>query len=585
MRTTNIINFLIDDNNYESYLEIGTENPKNNFNLINVSKKESVDPYLEKGYHSEEAIQKFKKEVTYCMTSDEFFAQNKKLYDIIFIDGDHSCEQSAKDIINGLNTINKNGCLVIHDSMPEFFELTQIENYKKALPYHGEVWKPVYALINDIKHHLTIKTIYHNLWSTCTIIKKDSNNPDNFLTIDYFLNTIRELNLDYFENYKLNKMNAVYSLNDLKCDKVSYFTSLYNTDKRYLQELYVSLIKQTNKNWEWVIVDDSPTDKLYTELFTDPNIDKRVKYNRFKFQSDGIIGESKYRAAMLCNGTLLAELDHDDILMPTMTQELLDNIDYDFISTNSTYLNISYNENSDKYILKKLEKYPEGFAMGYGKYRNTVIDFPLGEYELYDEMGKPSKYINECINPPINPKTLRHITGVPNHIRVWKKDFYMKIGGHNRTMPHCDDYELVVRTFLNGGSYKHIDKLLYIQRWHPENTTDKRRGDIQLYVKSIVVSLEKELNDYFNKNGGDWCQEYLDKNFNGLGLIEFKDGNQSLNCVMVPNKEHIEKDKKFLKEKIIEAFKNNGVELNPISLEYLSSLDFKYTEKIIKSTK
>ena len=277
MRTTNIINFLIEDNNYESYLEIGTENPKNNFNLINVSKKESVDPYLEKGYHSEEAIQKFKKEVTYCMTSDEFFAQNKKLYDIIFIDGDHSCEQSAKDIINGLNTINKNGCLVIHDSMPEFFELTQIENYKKALPYHGEVWKPVYALINEIKHHLTIKTIYHNLWSTCTIIKKDSNNPDNFLTIDYFLNTIRELNLDYFENYKLNKMNAVYSLNDLKCDKVSYFTSLYNTDKRYLQELYVSLIKQTNKNWEWVIVDDSPTDKLYTELFTDPNIDKRVK--------------------------------------------------------------------------------------------------------------------------------------------------------------------------------------------------------------------------------------------------------------------------------------------------------------------
>jgi Glycosyltransferases involved in cell wall biogenesis len=600
MTRTEIINFLIDDNNYESYLEIGTSNPEHHFDLVNIKTKESVDPCVECEYYSSEDMEKFKNEVTYCMTSDEFFKQNEKEYDLIFIDGDHSCEQSAKDIINALNSIKNNGCVVCHDSMPEQFELTQISNYEQGKPYHGEVWKPIHILINSgLYRELEIRTIYHDLWSSCTVIKKTTNVQCD---INCLLARINNTNLDYDKDFRLNKMNAVYSLQDLACQKVSYFTSLYQTDPEYLQELYYSLMKQTNPNWEWVIVDDSPTSELYETLLANEDYDKRVKYQRFQFQSNGAIGEAKYRAAMLCTGTLLAELDHDDILMPEMTQELLNNVDYDFIATNSTYVKID-NVN-EKYVIEKLPKYDDGFAMGYGSYRNTEIEFPLDGQKIE---------LDECIVPPINPKTLRHIVGIPNHIRCWRKDFYMKIGGHNRTMSHCDDYELVVRTFLNGCKFKHIDRLLYIQRWHPENTTDKRRDNIQVFCKSIVASLDNQIADYFYIENGeetDWAYEYLQKYFGGHITKNFFENNYNYNYFWVPNEKEARYDilhglgeynklQKNLeiqdqittledpetRDQIINLLKNNNVQVDENVQNYIISLGLEGAINFIKNVR
>ncbi len=40
-------------------------------------------------------------------------------------------------------------------------------------------------------------------------------------------------------------------------------------------------------------------------------------------KSGGNVGEVKHRAAMLCNGEWLVELDHDDTLITTCLQEVL----------------------------------------------------------------------------------------------------------------------------------------------------------------------------------------------------------------------------------------------------------------------
>lgn len=42
-------------------------------------------------------------------TSDNFFKNNKKEFDVIFIDGLHIYEQCRKDIINSLKVLKKNG--------------------------------------------------------------------------------------------------------------------------------------------------------------------------------------------------------------------------------------------------------------------------------------------------------------------------------------------------------------------------------------------------------------------------------------------------------------------------------------------
>lgn len=48
-------------------------------------------------------------------TSDEFFASNEKMFDIIYVDGDHSYTQTKKDIDNAWKFIKKGGVLIGHD--------------------------------------------------------------------------------------------------------------------------------------------------------------------------------------------------------------------------------------------------------------------------------------------------------------------------------------------------------------------------------------------------------------------------------------------------------------------------------------
>ena len=89
----------------------------------------------------------------------------------------------------------------------------------------------------------------------------------------------------------------------------------------------------------------------------------------------------------------------------------------------------------------------------------------------------------------INPKTIRHIVGVPNHVRAWRRSTYFEIGGHNRSLTIADDFELVIRSFLYSKICK-IPKLSYIQFLYNNqggrNTHDLSRADIQRRVRTIT---------------------------------------------------------------------------------------------------
>ena len=54
------------------------------------------------------------------MTSDNYFFNNKNnLFDLIFLDGLHTYEQTIKDIFNSLKTLKKNGVIIVHDCLPK----------------------------------------------------------------------------------------------------------------------------------------------------------------------------------------------------------------------------------------------------------------------------------------------------------------------------------------------------------------------------------------------------------------------------------------------------------------------------------
>ena len=95
MTRTDIINYLIRKYNYKSYLEIGLDTGVN-YEHIQCDSKESVDPFFKEDHKNSRDLQfdsdipqRIKDLLTYRLTSDCFFEQNTKTYDIIFVDGLH----------------------------------------------------------------------------------------------------------------------------------------------------------------------------------------------------------------------------------------------------------------------------------------------------------------------------------------------------------------------------------------------------------------------------------------------------------------------------------------------------------------
>ena len=70
---------------------------------------------------------------------------------------------------------------------------------------------------------------------------------------------------------------------------------------------------------------------------------------------------------------------------------------------------------------------------------------------------------------------------------AWRADFYRRIGGHDWRLPVADDYELVLRTFLNGLTAR-IPRPLYVQHHDPEgaNASRRRNAEIKRHVEELA---------------------------------------------------------------------------------------------------
>jgi len=127
MIRTEIIQSLINKISAKKYLEIGM-GPGINFKSIVCEHKICVDPTPTVP-------------VTFSLTSDTFFEQNKDKYDVIFIDGLHWSEQVYKDINNSLEVLNDNGYIICHDMNPHSEFIQRYPQPKIESEWTGDCWK------------------------------------------------------------------------------------------------------------------------------------------------------------------------------------------------------------------------------------------------------------------------------------------------------------------------------------------------------------------------------------------------------------------------------------------------------------
>ena len=242
---------------------------------------------------------------------------------------------------------------------------------------------------------------------------------------------------------------------------LTIFTPAYKSGEKIYRP-FRSLREQTYTNWEWIIVDDSDDDgKTFRLLTSLAKQDHRIQV--FKpWEHSGTIGRVKSWACSLGKGRVLVELDHDDEL----TDDALECVAKGFGQFPEA--GFLYTDCAETHENGMSHTYREGWAFGYGSYTDV-------EYK-----GKVYKSGN---TGNINAKTIRHIVSAPNHLRAWRRAFYESIGGHNKELHVADDYEIIIRTFLETRMIR-VPRLCYFQ--HIGATAQEaRNGDIHRHVRSI----------------------------------------------------------------------------------------------------
>lgn len=260
----------------------------------------------------------------------------------------------------------------------------------------------------------------------------------------------------------------LYNINRPRPDEVklfSIFTCTYKTSNKMFDRLYKSLCAQTYKNWNWFIIDDSPSGDTAERI--SKRFDPRITVVR-NITNHGNIGFNKKSIAMMCDGDYLVEVDHDDELTPDCL-ELLHKAFITYPDTDFVY------SHAMEEINGKPVYYGEHFAYNLGTYRDMDVNGTIQHIAL---------------TPEVNAVSVRGIHALPNHVRCWKADFYRKIGGHNPELSVLDDMDILIRTFLYG-KITLVDKVLYIQ--HEGNSTSTSRGQT---TQSARFKEIQRTNDY-----------------------------------------------------------------------------------------
>jgi len=146
------INKLANFTHAENYLEVGVETGSTFLN-VNIQNKDAVDPNFrfDTKYYANEATRFFH------MPSDEFWTStHPKPYDIIFLDGLHTFEQTFRDFVCSMKFSHLGTVWVIDDVLPSDV-FSAIPNQRRSLyerklqnidgtPWHGDVFKIMLAI-------------------------------------------------------------------------------------------------------------------------------------------------------------------------------------------------------------------------------------------------------------------------------------------------------------------------------------------------------------------------------------------------------------------------------------------------------
>lgn len=211
----------------------------------------------------------------------------------------------------------------------------------------------------------------------------------------------------------------------------------YNTKEEYLREAIESILNQTYKDFEFLIINDGSTNNV--EEVVKSYSDDRIRYI---YQENKGVAAARNLSLREAQGKYIAVMDSDDISLPTRLEKQL----------------------------KFLEENPEYSVVG-----NSFKVFPRNEVKIFPKKPKMLDFLMVC-------------STVHGSIMFRKDDFVKNNLFYDETLKCAVDYDLFCRS-LPLLQYYNLEEVLYLYRVEGQGIATINRDD---RVKN-TIKIQKKL--------------------------------------------------------------------------------------------
>jgi glycosyltransferase involved in cell wall biosynthesis len=224
---------------------------------------------------------------------------------------------------------------------------------------------------------------------------------------------------------------------------ISVVMPVYNGEE-YLNDALQSVLNQTYRNFELIIINDGSTDKSLQIIEKYKKQDRRILLIDRKNKG---VTLSLYEGIEKSNGGFIARMDQDDICLPSRFQDQMDylaiNLEVDVVGTWISEID------ENNCVIKEIVKYPE-------THKRCMIHF-------------------KCRDPLAHPTVM------------FRKTFFDKGAHYAIDIPAIDDTLLWHRGFINGCVFANLPKVCLQFR----RTSDmyQRRKNMSILVTMLKQRL------------------------------------------------------------------------------------------------
>ena len=244
---------------------------------------------------------------------------------------------------------------------------------------------------------------------------------------------------------------------------ISVILSVYNESTDFIKKSIMSILEQTYRNLELIIINDNPKRKELEMILSEyQNADKRVRYLKNK-DNIGLV-ESLNKGIKYAQGEYIARMDADDIAVDRRLEWQLEHLiknELDIVGGN----------------IDKIDE--NGKEIG-----SLYVPIEHGDIVRYQKYGS-------CVLHP-----------------TWlvKRSVYLALGGY-RNVQACEDYDFLLRAISQGYKLGNISKIVLKYRVRADGISGQnsaRQKLLTFYLASNMDNIQnissEMINGYINSD-------------------------------------------------------------------------------------